>query len=104
MVCWKSSIGQISSKISARPDLPESSSRPSARRASTRAFHFSLPSSQSKLSVCRARRLGTSRGSRIFAKLMRGGAVLLVRTESVGGLAGVARRGQEASFRGLADL
>ena len=78
MVPWKSSIGLISSKISSRPDLPGTSSRPLGAACSTRACHFSLPSSQSKLSVCRARRFGTSRGSRIFAKVMRRGAVLLV--------------------------
>ena len=41
---------------------------PEALAASTRSFQASLPSSQSKLSVCSARRLGTSSGSRIFAK------------------------------------
>src|SRR5215471_14209867 len=70
----KSSIGEISSKISSRPDLV-GTSRPVSRAASTRAFHTSLPSSQSKLSVCSARRFGTSRGSRILAKETRRGAV-----------------------------
>src|SRR6187431_2310656 len=70
MVSLKSSIGEISSKISCRPDLLETSS-PSARRRSTAAFHFSLPISQSKLSVWRERSCGTSRGSAIFAKEMR---------------------------------
>src|SRR3954452_1827939 len=93
MVCWKSSIGEISSKISARPDLPGSSSRPSAARAATRSFHFSLPSSQSKLSVWRARRLGTSRGSRIFAKEMRGGAVELELLMGLLALREAAKRG-----------
>ena len=78
MVPWKSSIGLISSKISSRPDLPGTSSRPLARAASTRDVHFSLPSRVSKLSVCSARRFGTSRGSRIFAKEMRRGAVLFL--------------------------
>ena len=41
---------------------------------STRARHASLPTSQSKDSVCSARRLGTSSGSRILAKEVRGGA------------------------------
>jgi hypothetical protein len=77
IVPWKSSIGLISSRISSRPDLVLTSTRPLARAASTRAFHLSLPSSQSTLSVCRARRLGTSRGSRILAKEIRRGAVLL---------------------------
>src|SRR2546423_9343377 len=70
----KSSIGEISSKISSRPDLVGTSC-PLSRAASTRSFHALLPSSQSKLSVCSARRFGTSRGSRIFAKEMRSGAV-----------------------------
>src|SRR3954447_23652340 len=70
----KSSIGEISSKISSRPDLVGTSCPP-ARAASTRAFHALLPSSQSKLSVCNARRFGTSRGSLILAKEMRSGAV-----------------------------
>jgi hypothetical protein len=33
-----------------------------------------LPRSQSKDSTCKARRFGTSSGSRILAKLTRGGA------------------------------
>ena len=45
------------------------SSRPSAWAAATRACQASLPRSQSKLSVWSARRSGTSRGSRILAKL-----------------------------------
>ncbi|CAM5530197.1 hypothetical protein SXANM310S_00404 [Streptomyces xanthochromogenes] len=71
----KSSIGEISSKISSRPDLVGTSC-PLSRAASTRDFQAALPSSQSKLSVCSARRFGTSRGSLIFAKEMRSGAVL----------------------------
>src|SRR3954447_18148900 len=78
MVPWKSSIGLISSKISSRPEEVGTSSRPSFWACSTRARHFSLPSSVSKLSVWRARRFGTSSGSRIFANEMRRGAVLLV--------------------------
>src|SRR6476619_89582 len=66
----KSSIGLISSKISSRPDFV-GTLWPASRAASTRAFQASLPSSQSKLSVWRASRSGTSRGSRIFAKEMR---------------------------------
>ncbi len=50
MVPEKSSIGEISSKISSRPDRVETSSRPSALACSTRACHSSLPRSQSKLS------------------------------------------------------
>src|SRR5438132_4601111 len=62
----KSSIGESSLRISARPDWAELS-------PSTRAFHASLPTSQSKDSVCSARRFGTSSGSRILAKDVRGG-------------------------------
>src|ERR1700760_873708 len=62
----KSSIGESSLRISSRPELAELS--PAAR-----AFHASLPTSQSKDSVCSARRLGTSNGSRILAKDVRGG-------------------------------
>src|SRR4051794_36277401 len=72
----KSSIGEISSKISSSPDWVGTSSRPAARAASTRVCQRSLPSSQSNESTCRARRFGTSRGSRIFAKLMRRGALV----------------------------
>ena len=76
MVALKSSIGEISSKISSRPEVSGMSVRPSARAASTRARHFSLPSSQSKLSVWRARRFGTSKGSRILPKETRRGELL----------------------------
>ena len=58
----KSSIGLISSKISSRPDFVGTSSRPRLAAASTRACQASLPSSQSKLSVCRARRFGNLEG------------------------------------------
>src|SRR6187431_780059 len=64
----KSSIGEISSKISSRPERSGTSLRPSAFAAATRACQRSFPRSQSKLSVWSARRSGTSRGSRIFAK------------------------------------
>ncbi len=47
----KSSIGEISSKISSSPDRSGTSVRPSALAAATRACQRSLPSSQSKLSV-----------------------------------------------------
>src|SRR5436190_173270 len=71
----KSSIGEISSKISSSPERSGTSVRPASLAAATRACHRSLPSSQSKLSVWRARRSGTSRGSRIFAKDRRPEAV-----------------------------
>src|ERR1700761_3574729 len=67
----KSSIGEISPRISARPD--------SVRAAALllmlpiRACQASLPTSQSKDSVCNARRFGTSSGSRILANDVRGG-------------------------------
>src|SRR5450432_3440555 len=70
----KSSIGLISSKISSRPDDKLTSSRPALVATSTRDFQTSLPSSQSKDSTWRARRFGTSSGSRILAKETRGGA------------------------------
>ena len=44
------------------------------RRSAARACQRALPTSQSKDSVCSARRLGTSSGSRILAKEVRGGA------------------------------
>src|SRR5689334_12543487 len=62
----KSSIGESSLRISSRPEDGEES-------AVSRARHASLPTSQSKDSVCSARRLGTSRGSRILANDVRGG-------------------------------
>src|ERR1700710_3045813 len=67
----KSSIGEISPRISARPD--------SVRAAALlvmlpmRACQAGFPTSQSKDSVCNARRLGTSSGSRILANDVRGG-------------------------------
>src|SRR3954453_10291841 len=67
----KSSIGLISSKISSRPETLLTSSRPAACEAVRRPFQMSFPSSQSKLSTCRARRFGTSSGSRILANEMR---------------------------------
>ena len=57
----KSSIGEISPRISSRPERASGS-------CATRARHLSLPTSQSNESVCRASRSGTSRGSRILAK------------------------------------
>ena len=51
MVSPKSSIGEISSKISSRPEVSGREPGRLALAASTRARHFSLPTSQSKLSV-----------------------------------------------------
>src|SRR6476661_2444145 len=76
----KSSMGEISSKISSSPDLSGTSPRPEDLACATRACQRSLPSSQSKLSVWRASRSGTSRGSRIFAKERRPEAVRAVDT------------------------
>src|SRR6478735_7722708 len=59
----KSSIGEISSRIS---------SRPLGVGWVWRARQAVPPTSQSKESVCRARRFGTSSGSRSFAKETRG--------------------------------
>jgi hypothetical protein len=73
MVPVKSSIGLISSKISSRPDCSGRSLCPCAFSDSIRDRHRSLPSSQSKESVCRASSPGTSRGSLIRAKETRGG-------------------------------
>src|SRR6185437_7522026 len=73
MVPVKSSIGEISSKISSRPDWPGRSWWPFSFSASIRDRQRSLPSSQSKESVCRASRFGTSRGSLIRAKETRCG-------------------------------
>src|SRR5579875_1658769 len=63
----KSSIGESSVRISSRPDS-------ALALASLRACQASLPISQANESVCRARRFGTSSGSRILAKEVRGGA------------------------------
>src|SRR5215475_10946137 len=63
----KSSIGEISPRISSSPDCGFWS-------CATRARHASLPINQSNDSVCSARRFGTSSGSRIFANDVRGGA------------------------------
>src|SRR5215213_4180092 len=68
MVPEKSSIGEISSKISSRPDLVLMSVRPSPSAVSTRLRQASLPTSQSNESICRSNRSGTSIGSAIFAK------------------------------------
>ena len=71
-------MGEISSKISSRPERSGTSSRPSALAAATRACQRSFPRSQSKLSVWRARRSGTSIGSRIFPKERRPVTVIAV--------------------------
>src|SRR5690348_9053884 len=63
----KSSIGESSLRISSSPDWAVGSSP-------TRSRHASLPISQSKDWVWRARRFGTSRGSRILANDVRDGA------------------------------
>src|SRR4051794_21488660 len=68
----KSSMGEISSKISSRPDRVETSSRPASTASLTRDCQSSLPTSQSNEETCRSSRLGTSSGSRILAKEMRG--------------------------------
>src|SRR5690242_21224319 len=75
MVPEKSSIGLISSKISSSPDWVGTLLLPAFWAASTRAFHLSLPSSQSTELVCRARRSGTSSGSLMRAKETRFGPV-----------------------------
>src|ERR1700743_1305201 len=68
----KSSIGEISPRISSRPDWSRTTVPGSA--LAERSRHASLPTSQSKDSVCSARRLGTSSGSRVFgAGGVRGG-------------------------------
>src|SRR3954447_19000041 len=78
MVPEKSSMGLISSKISSSPDWVGTSLRPACWAASTRAFHLSLPSNQSKDSVCSARRSGTPRGSLMRAKETRFGPVAVI--------------------------
>src|SRR5215218_10419085 len=65
----KSSIGEISSRISARPPTESACSS-----GASVARHSGLPMSQSNDAVCRASRSGTSRGSWIFAKETRSGA------------------------------
>ena len=72
---WKSSIGEISSKISSRPDCFGISPRSGRSFAPIRERHASLPSNQSKLSTWRANRFGTSCGSRILANEILAGAV-----------------------------
>ena len=71
IVSERSSIGEISSKISSRPDFVFTSVRPCSSASATDWRHTSLPTSQSKESICRSRRLGTSMGSWIFANEIR---------------------------------
>ena len=71
---WKSSIGEISSKISSNPDCLGTSPRPLFSATPRRARHKSFPNNQSTLSNCSERRFGTSRGSRILANETRAGA------------------------------
>jgi len=61
-------MGEISSKISVRPETCGISVLPLAISAATLACQSSRPRSQSKLAFCKARRSGMARGSRIFAK------------------------------------
>ena len=68
MVSPRSSIGEISSKISSSPLRVGRSVRPWATPSVTRCFQISLPTSQSKLSVCNASRSGTVSVSLILAK------------------------------------
>ena len=68
--------GEVLDRRDLVEDLLETGGDEAARRwrhASTRARQASLPTSQSKDSVCNARRLGTSSGSRILANDVRGG-------------------------------
>src|SRR5581483_10846803 len=64
----KSSIGDSSVRISSSPDWVRAPASPA------RPCQAALPTSQSNDSVCSARRFGTSSGSRILAKEVRGGA------------------------------
>src|SRR5512144_2290009 len=96
----KSSIGEISSKISSRPEVVGTLCRPPSRAAATRACHLALPSSQSKLSVCNARRFGTSRGSRILPKEIRPEAVRLVEPEA-DAVREAAKRGPSTGLAGV---
>src|SRR5665811_274019 len=75
IVSEKSSIGEISSKISSSPDFDDTSVRPAASACSTPTFQVSSPMSHANAVVCNARSSGTSRGSEILAKEMRRGLV-----------------------------
>src|SRR3954454_1016477 len=95
----KSSIGEISSKISSRPEVVGTLCLALSSAASTRACHLELPRSQSKLSVCRARRFGTSSGSPVLPEEIRPGAV---RGEPEGdAVREAAKRGPSTGLRAL---
>src|SRR5690606_1041483 len=61
------SIGEISSKISPRPEISETSVRPAFFASARRAFQSSFPTSHPNDSVCRASRSGTVSVSEILA-------------------------------------
>src|SRR4051794_12757128 len=88
----KSSIGEISVRISSRP--PTGLSSPASMR---RWNHASSPTSHSNDWVCRSSRSGTRRGSRIFAKETRVGAPGSARWSEV--VAGVVVARDEAKMR-----
>src|SRR5689334_23857482 len=88
----KSSIGEISVRISSRP--PTGFSSPASMR---RWNHASSPTSHSNDWVCRSSRSGTRRGSRIFAKETRVGAPGSARWSEV--VAGVVVARDEAKMR-----
>src|SRR3954451_1724283 len=88
----KSSIGEISVRISSRP--PAGFSSPASMR---RWNHASSPTSHSNDWVCRSSRSGTRRGSRIFSKETRGGAPGSARWSDV--VAGVVVARDEAKMR-----
>src|SRR6185312_4482677 len=88
----KSSIGEISVRISSRP--PAGFSSPASIR---RWNHASSPTSHSNDWVCRSSRSGTRRGSRIFAKETRVGAPGSARWSEV--VAGVVVARDEAKMR-----
>src|ERR1700746_3568553 len=93
MVPEKFSIGLISSKTSSSPDCSARSLRPSALASAIRACHFSLPSSQSNDSVCRASRSGTLSGSWIRAKDARCGPRFVAEVVVAEALRDAANRG-----------
>src|SRR5690348_4626366 len=88
----KSSIGEISVRISSRP--PTGFSSPASMR---RWNHASSPTSHSNDWVCRSSRSGTRKGSRIFAKETRVGAPGRARWSEV--VAGVVVARDEAKMR-----
>ena len=64
----RSSIGEISSNISVKPEVVGTSVLPASSAVFTRACHFSLPINQSNDSICKSKRFGTSSGSLILPK------------------------------------